>query len=290
MARDRYLSIPLVIVCAVAAACGKNPTAPSSPSERTTQAIEGTVRTIDGVPMPGALIVPDGVRPSAERALTDANGHYQLPPQTLFTLSTVPTVSAFWPGYVSESALLPVAVTPGGSAHVDIKVQPRLELGVDAPLTITLTNDDISYGRDGVAGLPPRRWPVQVFTLSAKPSGLTAVQAEWEGPASIRLWAEHPEQNESREADPIGDGHGMFLVVPGAWFDDGVIFTVGQAASSGPLNAPVTIRLTARPSIAATWSTMHVRGGSPDVDAHQRSPEVRRAIHWQAPVTRSRGL
>jgi hypothetical protein len=124
-------------------------------------------------------------------------------------------------------------------------------LALDAPLTITLTNDDISYGRDGVAGLPPRRWPVKVFALSAKPSGLTAVQAEWQGAAPIRLWAERTEQSESREADPVGDGHGAFLVVPGAWFADGVSFTVGLAASSGPLDGPVTIRLTARPSIAA---------------------------------------
>ncbi|HWB30203.1 MAG TPA: carboxypeptidase-like regulatory domain-containing protein [Vicinamibacterales bacterium] len=290
MARESRLSIAIVVVCAVGAACGKGPTGPSSTSERTTLAVEGTVRAIDGAPVPGALIVPDGVRPSAEHVFTDANGHYQLPSQTLFASSSVPTVSAFWPGYVSESELLPVAVTPGGYAHVDIRVQPRLELGLDAPLTITLTNDAITYGRDGIAGLPPRRWPVQVFILSAKPAGLTSVQAEWEGATPIRLWAERSEQNESREADPIGDGHGVFLVVPGAWFDDGVIFTVGRAAASGPLNAPVTIRLTVQPSIAATWSTMHVRGGSPDVDAHQRSPDARRAIHWQAPVTRSRGL
>jgi hypothetical protein len=250
MARNR-LSISLVVACAVGAACGKSPTAPSNPPERTTQAIEGTVRTIDGAPLPGALIIVDGVRPSSGHASADANGHYQLPSQTLFTSSSVPTVSAFWPGYVSEAESLPVAVTPGGYAHVDIKVQPRLELALDAPLTITLTNDDISYGRDGVAGLPPRRWPVKVFALSAKPSGLTAVQAEWKGAAPIRLWAERTEQSESREADPVGDGHGAFLVVPGAWFADGVSFTVGLAASSGPLDGPVTIRLTARPSIAA---------------------------------------
>jgi hypothetical protein len=204
-----------------------------------TSAVEGVVRIVGGGVLAGATVTASGVADSPDaHTVSGPDGHFALP-------SLKPAGSAHisvtgLQGYVSGTYPLPFVSTPGGTAQVDIHVQP--ELALTDYVEFELSNDDLAFG-DGSTGLDPEPqsglWPVEVIQVG-RPEPGTTILAEWTGDAPITMWYEGLDTDTSTPTSAstavlkISDGYGSRLFV-------------GLSASLGGLRAPVTVRLTVTP-------------------------------------------